>query len=188
MSSLKSLHVILMLLGGFALLVGLYVPWYYQSTAEGKYYEMNALGGSLIGFLENPFLEKGLPCVLFDLSIAYLSIVFALLSILFPLAIWQLAEKSQRKWLAIISLLGGVVVLTNIFYVHFWLGSYYTDGLLFYSDVNGSRGPLPGYFLAWFSVVMLFASTYTSKGLADIFPEKAKKAETAQRDKSTNKE
>jgi len=166
----------LMLTGGFMLLIGLFMPWYYQLTADGKYYAMNALGGSLIGFKENPFLEKGLPCALFDLTIAYLSIIFALLSILFPLAVWRLAEKSQRKWLAIISLLSGVVALANIFYVHSCLCSYYEDEPLFYSDVNGSHGLLSGYFLAWIAVAMLFASTYTSRGLADIFPEKAKKA------------
>jgi len=176
LSALKPLHAKLMLIGGFMLLIGIRMPWYYQLTSDAKYYEMNALGGSLVAFLE----EKGelqLNPLLFDLTVAYFSVIFALLSILFPLTSVKLAEKSQRKWIAVVSLLGGVAALANIFYVHFWLGWYYTDGLLFYSDANGSRGPLLGYFLTWIAAVMLFASTYVSGGLVQILPPKTEKKE-----------
>ena len=184
-SALKPLHAKLMLTGGFVLLIGLRMPWYYESTADGKYYEMNALGGSLVGFKEGEWVPTPLTPyhMLFDLTIAYFSVIFALSSIFFPLAYVRLAEKSQRKWIAIMSLLGGIAALANIFYVHFWLGSYYPDGLLFYSDANGSRGPLLGYFLTWTAAVMLFAATYVSKGLVKALParsEKAEKAETEQ--------
>lgn len=178
--TLKPVHVKLMLIGGLVLIAGLLTPWYYElTTADGKYYEMNALGGSLVGFLEKKG-ELELNPLYFDLLTAYLSMIFALLSILFPLASMKLAEKSQRKWLAIVSLLGGIAAVANIFYIHFWLGWYYPDGLLFYSGEKGSRGPLPGYFLAWIAAVMLFAATYVSKGLMQVRPAKAEKAETKQ--------
>jgi len=176
-SALKPLHVKLMLVGGLLLIIGLLMPWYYQSTADGKYYEMNALGGSLIGFKERELLLNPL---FFDLLTAYFSVIFALLSILFPLASVRLAEKSQKKWIAVVSLLGGVAALANIFYVHFWLGWYYPNGLLFYSEANTSRGPLLGYFLTWIAAVMLFASTYVSGGLVQVLPVKTEKAETKQ--------
>jgi len=180
LSALKPLHVKLMLIGGFMLVIGLFMPWYYHSTvADGKYYEMNALGGTLVGFLEKKG-ELQLNPLYFDLLTAYFSMIFALLSILFPLASGRLAEKSQRRWIAILSLLGGVAALANIFYVHFWLGWYYPDGLLFYSDANESRGPLLGYFLTWVAAVMLFASTYVSKGLVQVLPAKAEKTATKQ--------
>lgn len=162
------------------LVAGLFLPWYYQSAvADGKYYEMNALGGTLAGFLEKKG-ELQLNPLYFDSLTAYFSMIFALLSILFPLVSLRLAEKSQRKWLGVVSLLGGVAALANIFYAHFWLGWYYTDGLLFYSDSSTSRGPLLGYFLTWAAAVMLFASTYISRGLVQALPAKTEKAETKQ--------
>jgi hypothetical protein len=157
------------------LLIGLGMPWYYQSTRlTPAYYEMNALGGSLVSFL-----EEGSPLnpLLFDLSVVYFSIIFALLAILIPLASVKLVEKSQRKWIAIAGLLGGVAALANIFYVHSWLGWYYPDGLLFYSDATTNRGPLLGYFLTWAAAAMLFASTYVSEGLVQVLPAKPEKAE-----------
>ena len=178
LSYLKPLHVKLTLIGGLLLVVGLFMPWYYESSNSlAAYYEMNALGGSLVGFLEG-----GMPLnpLFYDLSVAYFSIIFALLSILFPLASMRLAEKSQRKCIAIVSLLGGVAALANIVYVHFWLGWYYPDGLLFYSDATTSRGPLLGYFLTWVAVAMLFASTYVSGGLTQVLPAKTEKTETKQ--------
>lgn len=175
LSGLKPLHTKLILIGGFILTTGLLIPWYYQSTADGKYYEMNALGGPLVNFLEEKLLLNPL---FFDLSTAYLSIIFAFLSILFPLVSIRLAEKSQRKWIAIVSLLAGIVALANIFYIHYWLGWYYPDGLLFYSDANGSRGPLLGYFLTWIAAITLFASTYISRGLVQVLPTKAKTEQT----------
>jgi hypothetical protein len=177
LSALKLLYAKLTLIGGLVLVVGLLLPWYYQSTANGKYYEMNALGGSLVGFKEGELLLNPL---FFDLLTAYFSMIFALLSILFPLVSVKLAEKSQRKWIGVVSLLGGVAALANIFYVHFWLGWYYPDGLLFYSDASGSRGPSLGYFLTWAAAVMLFASTYVSRGLVQAIPVKTEKAETKQ--------
>lgn len=179
--SLKPLHAKLTLIGGFMLIVGLFMPWYYEFTAaDRKYYEMNAFGGSLVGFKEGGWVSTPLTPypLLFDLTIVYLSVIFALFSIFFPLTYARLVEKSQRKWIAIMSLLGGIVAIANIFYVHSWLGSYYPDGLLFYSDANTSRGPLLGYFLTWAAAVILFASTYVSKGLAQVLPAKAKKTET----------
>jgi len=166
-----------MLIGGLILMLGLFMPWYYQSTADGNYYDMNALGGSLIGFLEGKELLNPL---FFDLLTAYFSMIFALLSILFSIASIRLAEKSPRKWITIVSLLGGIAAVANIFYVHFWLGWYYPDGLLFYSDASTSRGPLLGYFLTWVAAIMLFASTYVSGGLAQALPAKTEKAETKQ--------
>ena len=181
LSCLKPLPVKLTLIGGFLLIIGLFMPWYYQSgwwdSSPVVYYEMNALGGSLVGFLEGRLLLNPL---FYDSSVTYFSVIFALLSILFPLASVRLAEKSQRKWLAIVSLLGGIAAIANIFYVHFWLGWYYPDGLLFYSDASTSRGPLLGYFLTWVAAIMLFASTYVSGGLAQALPVKAEKAETKQ--------
>jgi len=162
------------------LIIGLFMPWYYESTtADGKYYKMNALGGTLVGFLEKKG-ELQLNPLYFDLLTAYLSMIFALLSILFSFASVKLPEKSQKKWMAIVSLLGGVAVIANIFYVHFWLGWYYPDGLLFSSDADGSRGPLLGYFLAWIAAAMLFASTYISKGLVQALPVKVEKTEEAE--------
>jgi len=169
-----------MLIGGLMLIIGLFMPWYYESTtADGKYYKMNALGGTLVGFLEKKG-ELQLNPLYFDLLTAYLSMIFALLSILFSFASVKLPEKSQKKWMAIVSLLGGVAVIANIFYVHFWLGWYYPDGLLFSSDADGSRGPLLGYFLAWIAAAMLFASTYISKGLVQALPVKVEKTEEAE--------
>ena len=177
LSALKPLHTKLMLIGGLILMLGLFMPWYYQSTADGNYYDMNALGGSLIGFLEGKELLNPL---FFDLLTAYFSMIFALLSILFSIASIRLAEKSPRKWITVVSLLGGIAAVANIFYVHFWLGWYYPDGLLFYSDASTSRGPLLGYFLTWVAAIMLFASTYVSGGLAQALPAKTEKAETKQ--------
>lgn len=156
------------------LLIGLRMPWYYQSSPV-SYYEMNALGGSLTGFLEE---TKLLDPLFFDSSVAYFSVIFALLSIIFPIVSVRLAEKSQRKWIAAVSLLTGIAAIANILYVHFWLGWYYTDGLLFYSDATTSRGPLLGYFLTWVVAAMLFVSTYISQGLTQVLPAKAEKAET----------
>lgn len=162
------------------LIIGLFMPWYYQSTtADGKYYEMNAFGGSLVGFKEGRWILTPYP-LLFDLTIAYLSVIFGLFSIFLPLTYMRLVEKSQRKWIAIMSLLGGVAALANIFYIHFWLGWYYSDGLLFSSDANGSRGPSLGYFLTWAAVVTLFASTYVSQGLVQVLPAKTKTTEKAE--------
>ena len=169
-----------MLIGGFLLIIGLFMPWYHESTsADGKYYEMSAFGGSLVGFKEKGWVLTPYP-LLFDLTIAYFSVIFGLFAIFLPLAYARLVEKSQRKWIAIMSLLGGVAALANIFYVHSWLGWYYPDGLLFYSDANGSRGPLLGYFLTWIAAITLFASTYVSEGLVQVLPAKAEKAETKQ--------
>lgn len=158
------------------------MPWYQQSNIgelnSVTYYEMNAFGGSLVGFLEG---GRILDPLFYDLSVVYFSVIFASLCIFFPFASVKLAENSQRKWIAIVSLLGGVAALANIFYVHFWLGWYYTDGLLFYSDAITSRGPLVGYFLTWIAAVMLFASTYVSGGLVQGLPVKAEKAETKQK-------
>jgi len=181
LSYLKPLHVKLTLIGGFVLIIGLFMPWYYQSgwrdSSPVAYYEMNALGGSLVGFLEGILPLNPL---FYDSSVTYFSIIFALLSILFPFASVKLAEKSQRKWIAIVSLLGGIASIANIFYIHFWLGWYYPDGLLFSSDADGSRGPLLGYFLAWIAAAMLFASTYISKGLVQALPVKVEKTEEAE--------
>jgi len=167
-------------------MVGLFMPWYYESTAADGKHEMNALGGTLVSFLEKKG-ELQLNPLYFNSLTAYLSIIFALFSILFPLASMKLAEKSQRKWIAIVSLLGGIVAIANIFYIHSWLGWYYPDGLLFSSDENGSRGPLLGYFMAWAAAVMLFASTYVSRGLAQVLPAKSEKSET-KADESVPKE
>jgi hypothetical protein len=156
-------------------MIGLFIPWYYESAAS-SYYDMNALGGSLVSFLEGGY-NIGVP-LLFDLTVAYFSIIFALLSILFPFASVRLAEKSQRKWTAAVSLLTGIAAIANIFYVHFWLGWYYTDGLLFYSDASKSRGPFLGYFITWAAVVMLFASTYVSQGPVQAPSVETEKAET----------
>lgn len=181
LSALKPLHVKLMLIGAIILIIGLFAPWYYQSTsADAKYYEMNALGGSLTGFLEEKGISQQNP-LFFDLLTAYFSIIFALLSISFTFASVKLTEKSQKKWTAVISLLAGIAAIANIFYVHLWLGWYYTDGLLSYSDINGSRGPLLGYFLTWIATAMLFASTYISAGLAQMFPERTEKPQTIEK-------
>lgn len=171
------------------LIIGLFMPWYYQSgwwdSSPVAYHDMNALGGSLVGFLE---ARLPLNTLFYDSSVAYFSIIFALLSILFPLACGKLSEKSQKKWIAVVSLLGGVAAIANIFYVHFWLGWYYPDGLLFYSDASTSRGPLLGYFLTWIAAVTLFASTYVSEGLVQVLPARTEKAETKMDDESIHKE
>jgi hypothetical protein len=180
----------LTLIGGLLLVVGLFLPWYYESHFSSAwvlvvpaYYEMNALGGSLVNFKEEGWILTPNP-LYFDLTIAYLSVIFALFSVFFPLASMKLAEKSQRKWIAVVSLLGGVAALANILYVHSWLGWYYPDGLLFYSDATTSRGPLLGYFLTWVAVAVLFASTYVSEGLTQVLPAKAKEIKEARINKN----
>jgi len=63
-----------MLIGGIALMIALILPWYYQSTsADGKYYEMNSLGGSLVNFLEGNALVPEY----FSTAPFYLSLVLA---------------------------------------------------------------------------------------------------------------
>jgi len=151
-----------MLIGGILLVAGLIAPWYYLSEGE-EYYSMSAMGGSLVDKFDPE---------LFNLLAAYVSLSFAIVSILFPFVGTKLSEENQRKYVAVVSCLTGVGALMNVMYFHSWLGWILPGTPFICYGANGGCGPMIGYFLTWAAVVLLFASTYISKGLTQI-PAKA---------------
>jgi len=150
-----------MLVGGILLVVGLVTPWYFFS-AEEEYYSMSAMGGSLVDKWDLGF---------FNSLAAYISLCFAIVSILFSFVSTKLPEASQRKYVAVVSLFTGICALMNIVYIHSWLGSVFPGTPFFgYSSKTivgpqSSWGPTIGYFLTWAAMALLFASTFISQGL-----------------------
>jgi len=138
--------------------VGLIAPWYYLSEGE-KYYSMSAMGGSLV--------EKAGP-EFFNLLAAYISLIFAIVSVLFSFVGAKLSEGSQRKYVAVVSCLTGVGALMNIVYFHSWLSLVFPGTPFICYGANGGCGPMIGYFLTWAAIVFLFASTYISRGLTQV--------------------
>jgi len=147
-----------MLMGGIVLAVGLIAPWYYRTEGE-KRYSMSAIGGSLTDKFGREF---------FNPLTAYISLCFALVSIVFPFVSAKLSETTQRKYVAIVSCFAGICALLNIVYIHSWLGWAYPDTPFICYDSEAGCGPLIGYFLTWAAMALLFASTYFSKGLTQM--------------------
>ena len=149
----------LTLVGGILLVVGLITPWYYYAGA--KYYSMSAFGGSYV----DSFVGSVLNPTFFTPLTAYISLCFAVLSVLLPFISLKIPLRSRDKYAAGVSLLGGISALMNIVYVHFWLNWVYpNDPFMFYGS-EVSWGPTVGYFLAWAATILLFVSTYVSQGL-----------------------
>jgi len=144
-----------MLMGGIVLAVGLIAPWYYR-TEGGKRYSMSAMGGSLTDKFGREF---------FNPITAYISLSFALVSIVFSFVSTKLSEATQRKYVAIVSCFAGICALMNIVYIHSWLGWAYPDTSFISYGSEVSCGPLIGYFLTWAAMALLFASAYFSQGL-----------------------
>ena len=153
LSTLKQVHLLLMLIGGTVLAVGLIAPWYYRTEGE-KRYSMSTMGGSLTDRFGREF---------FNPLTAYISLCFALVSALFPFVSTKLSEGTKRKYVAILSCFAGICALMNIVYIHSWLS--WANTLFICYDSEVSCGPLIGYFLTWAAIVLLFASTHFSKGL-----------------------
>jgi hypothetical protein len=76
-----------MLVGGSLLVVGLVTPWYFFSTEE-KHYSMSAMGGFLVEEAASEF---------FNSLAAYISLCFAIVSVLLSFVSVRLSEVSQRK-------------------------------------------------------------------------------------------
>jgi hypothetical protein len=147
-----------MLVGGILLVVGLITPWYFFS-AEEKYYSMSAMGGSLVDELASEF---------FNSLAAYISLYFAVVSVLLSFDSVRLAEIRQRKYVAIVSCFAGICALMNIVYIHSWLGLVFPGTPFVCYESESSCGPLIGYFLTWAAMALLFASTYSSQGLTQV--------------------
>ncbi|MFQ5999518.1 MAG: hypothetical protein ACE5J6_01945 [Candidatus Bathyarchaeia archaeon] len=147
--------MLLMLTGGTLLVVGLVAPWYYRYEEE-EYYSMSAIGGSLVDELATDF---------FSPLGAYISLCFAIVSVLFPFVSTKLSEGSQRKYVTVLSCFTGICALMNIVYIHSWLGLVFPGTSFIYYGLNVSCGPAIGYFLTWAAMALLFASTYVSQGL-----------------------
>jgi len=148
-----------MLVGGIVLAVGLMAPWYYRTEGE-KRYSMSAIGGSLTDKFDHEF---------FNPLTAYISLCFALVSTLFPFVSTKFSEATQRKYVAIVSCFAGICALMNIVYIHSWLGWADPGTPFICYDSEVSCGPLIGYFLTWVAMTILFASTYVSRGLTQMY-------------------
>ena len=147
-----------MLVGGILLVVGLITPWYFFS-AEEKYYSMSAMGGSLVDELASEF---------FNSLAAYISLCFAIVSVLLSFVSVRLPEVSQRKYVAVVSCFAGICALMNIVYIHSWLGLVFPGTPFVCYGSESSCGPMIGYFLTWAAMALLFASTYISQGLTQV--------------------
>ena len=147
-----------MLVGGILLVVGLITPWYFL-TAEEKYYSMSAMGGSLVDELAPEF---------FNSLAAYISLCFAIVSVLLSFVSVRLSEVSQRKYVAVVSCFTGICALMNIVYIHSWLGLVFPGTPFVCYGSEPSCGPMIGYFLTWAAMALLFASTYISQGLTQV--------------------
>jgi len=163
--TLRPTHMKLTLIGGIILAVGLITPWYYY--AGDKYYSMSAFGGSYVDSLVGSVLNP----TFFTPLTAYISLCFAVLSVLLPFISLKIPLRSQAKYAAGVSLLAGISALMNIVYIHFWL-SQVTPGIPFmYYGSEVSWGPTVGYFLTWAATVLFFVSTYVSQGLSQASPK-----------------
>ncbi len=150
--------MLLMLVGGILLLVGLITPWYFFS-AEERYYSISAMGGSLVDEFASEF---------FNSLAAYISLCFAVVSVLLSFVSVRLSEVSQRKYVAVASCFTGICALMNIVYIHSWLGLVFPGTPFVCYGSEFSCGPMIGYFLTWAAMALLFASTYISQGLTQV--------------------
>ena len=158
LSPLKNVHALLMLVGGVLLAAGLIMPWYFLSTGE-KDYSMSVMGGSLIDEFDSKF---------FSPLAAYISLCFAIVSVVFFFVSVRLSELSQRKYVAVVSCFTGICALMNIVYIHSWFGLVFPGAPFFCYGSESSCGPMIGYFLTWAAMVLLFVSTYISQGLTQV--------------------
>ena len=146
-----------MVVGGVLLVAGLFAPWYFLVTNEGAYYSMNAFGGSLVDFFVGSEF--------FNQLAAYVSLIFAAVTLLVPFIVIRLPEGSRRKYLGVASCLGAVCALMSIIYLHLWLGEFSPKGSFVNFGSGESWGPNIGYFLSWVAMSFLFGATYLSEGL-----------------------
>jgi len=154
----------LVIVGGGLLVVGLFAPWYFLVTNEGEYYSMNAFGGSLIDFLSGPEF--------FNPLAAYVSLIFAVVTLVVPFVVVSLPDKSRRKYVGVVSCLGAVCALMSVIYLHLWLGEFSPKGSFVNFGSGESWGPSVGYFLSWVAMGFLFGATYLSEGLVQKPPVK----------------
>lgn len=146
-----------MVVGGVLLVAGLFAPWYFLATEEGEYYSMNAFGGSLADyFIDSEF---------FSPLAAYVSLIFAIVTLVVPFIVVMLADKSRRKYCGVVSCLGAICALMSVVYLHLWLGEFSPYGSFVNFGSGESWGPSVGYFLTWGAVGFLFGATYLSEGL-----------------------
>jgi len=145
------------MIGGILLVAGLFAPMYFFMTNEGEYYYMNAFGGSLVDFLAGPEL--------FNPLAAYVSLIFAVVTLVVPFIIVSLPDKSRRKYVGVVSCLGAVCALMSIIYLHLWLGEFNPKGSFVNFGSGESWGPSVGYFFTWVAMGFLFGAAYLSEGL-----------------------
>ena len=151
-----------MVVGGILLVVGLFAPWYFLVTNEGEYYSMNAFGGSLVDFFVGSEFFSPLA--------AYVSLIFAIVTLVVSFVVVMLPDKSKRKYCGVVSCLGAICALMSVFYLHFWLGEYSPESTFINFDSGYNLGPKSwgpniGYFLAWVAIGFLFGATYLSEVL-----------------------
>lgn len=156
-SALKPVYMKILLIGGLFLMIGLVSPWYQLSeNLSGEDYSLSAFGGSIVDKQGTEF---------FNPLTGLLSFCFALICVVLPFVCRRLSEPSKRKYATIAGVLAGVCGLTSVAYFHSWLDLAFPDGLLFYHDLNVSRGFGFGYFIAWIGLGLLFSAAYVSRGL-----------------------
>ena len=146
-----------MVVGGVLLVVGLFAPWYFFVTEKGEYYSMNAFGGSLVDFWFGPEL--------FNPLTAYLSLIFAILTLVVPFIAINFPEKSRRKFVCVVSCLGAICALMSVVYLHLWLSEFDPVDSFVNLGSGESWGPNIGYFITWVAMGFLFGATYLSEGL-----------------------
>ena len=156
-SVLKPVYVKLMVVGGVLLVAGLFAPWYFLVTNEGEHYSMNAFGGSLVDFFVS--------AEFFNQLAAYVSLIFAIVTLVTPFIVARLPEGSGRKYVGVVSCLGAICALMSIIYLHLWLGEFSPVGSFVNFGSGDSWGPSIGYFLTWVAMGFLFGATYLSEGL-----------------------
>ena len=146
-----------MVVGGVLLVVGLFAPWYFLVTSEGVYYSMNAFGGSLVDVFGGAEFFSSLA--------AYVSLIFAVVTLVVAFVVVLLPDKSRRKYVGVVSCLGAICALMSVVYFHFWLGEFGFDESFVGFDLGESWGLSFGYFLTWGAVGVLFGAAYLSEGL-----------------------
>lgn len=159
---MKPVYAKLMIAGGFLLVVGLFMPWYFFATSEGEYYSMTAFGGSVVDF----FVSSEF----FNPLAAYVSLIFAVVTLAVPFIVVSLPDKSRRKYGGAVSCLGAICALMSIIYLHLWLGEFSVKESFVRFGSGESWGPNIGYFLTWGAVGCLFGATYLSEGLVQKLP------------------
>lgn len=146
-----------MVVGGVLLVVGLFAPWYFLVTSRGEYYSMSAFGGSLVDYFVGSEFFSSLA--------AYVSLIFAVVTLVVPFVVVMLADKSRRKYCGVVSCLGAICALMSVVYLHLWLGEFSPYGSFVNFGSGENWGPSVGYFLTWVAVGFLFGATYLSEGL-----------------------